>query len=369
MKTALLHYWLTNRRGGENVFREIANLFPAADIYTHAYNPAVMCDWFEGHPIHETFIGRMLPFARTKCQIYLPLMFRAARQIDLSDYDLIISSESGPIKGINKPAHARHICYCHTPMRYLWDMYEEYYRTAGIGGKIAMKMFRHSLRRADLKSADSVDTFVANSKFVARRIRRIYKRESQVIYPMVNYKFFSSGEKVEKKDYYLLAGQLVSYKRPDIAIGACLRLGRKLVIVGSGPRVDELKRKVGSNDHIQFVGRVSDEELRRRYAEARALLFPGVEDFGIVPLEAMSAGTPVLALGVGGALETVVDGQTGLFFTAQTAGSLCSCIEEFESRTWNPTACQMRAAKFGPEHFRQAFRALVDGRERGWDGK
>ena len=360
MKTALLHYWLTNRRGGENVFREICEMFPAGDIFTHAYNAPVMDEWFDGRRVSESFIGR-LPLARTKCQAYLPLMPFASRALKLDGYDLIISSESGPIKGIRKPKGARHVCYCHTPMRYLWDMYEDYYRMAGLGGKIAMRTFRGYLRREDLKSADSVDVFVANSHFVAERIRRIYGRSAEVVHPMVDFDFFSHPISCARGDAYLLAGQLVSYKRPDIAVLACLKMNRKLKVVGSGEQIGRLKTLANGSPRIEFLGRVSNEELRRAYAKSRALLFPGVEDFGIVPIEAQAAGTPVIAYGVGGARESVVSGTTGLFFREQTVDSLCEAIEEFETRDWKSSDCRSNAAHFSPAVFRRAFGAIVEG--------
>ena len=361
MKTALLHYWLTNRRGGENVFREICAMFPDGDIFTHAYNAQVMDAWFGGRCVTESFIGR-LPFARTKCPLYLPLMPRASRSLKLEDYELIISSESGPIKGICKPKGARHVCYCHTPMRYLWDLYADYYRMAGVGGKLAMRTFRDYLRREDLKSADSVDVFVANSHFVADRIRRIYGRTAEVVYPMVDFDFFSRPSSAVRGDGYLLAGQLVSYKRPDLAVLACLKMNRKLKVVGAGGQIGRLRALANGNPNIEFLGRISNEDLRRAYAEARALLFPGVEDFGIVPLEAQAAGTPVIAYGAGGARETVVSGETGLFFEAQTVDSLCGAIETFEATPWAAGACRANAARFSRAAFRRAFGEVVMGR-------
>ncbi len=224
-KTALLHYWLVNRRGGENVLAEFCRLWPEADIFTHAWNPEAIGEPFSSHRIVESFIGR-LPGARRNCQKYLPLMPAAIRRLDLSGYKLIVSSESGPIKGVRKPKEALHVCYCHTPMRYLWDMYEDYYRTTGPAGKAAMRIFRDYLRRYDLASAGSVDAFIANSGFVADRIRRIYGRESTVIYPPVESGFFREAAGSPKEDYYLFVGQLIAYKRPDLAIAACRKLGR-----------------------------------------------------------------------------------------------------------------------------------------------
>ena len=294
---------------------------------------------WEGHRVRETFIAR-LPLGRRKPQAYLPFMPLATRRIALDGYDLIVSSESGPIKGIRKPKGARHVCYCHTPMRYLWDLHDEYYRDAGPLGKLAMRLFTPYLRREDLKSAESVDVFVANSAFVADRIKRIYGRDSTVVYPPVDVEFFGECERAPG-DYYLFAGAPVKYKRLDLARAACARLGRRLVVAGGG----EFTR----------------EDMRAAYAGARALLFPGMEDFGVVPVEAQAAGTPVIAYGVGGARETVVSGETGFFFAEQTVDSLCAAIEEFENRTWAPELCRAQAARFAPAVFNRSMNTVLYG--------
>lgn len=341
MKTALLHYWLTNMRGGEQVLASLAEMFPGADIFTHAFGKGLREEdrgriW-NGHRVTESFIAR-LPFGRSHPQAYLPLMPLATRRLDLDAYDLVVSSESGPIKGIRKRAGQRHVCYCHTPMRYLWDMHDDYYRTAGPCGKLSMKLFTPYLRREDLKSAESVDTFVANSAFVAERIKRIYGRDSVVVHPPVDVAFFSDCVRGEG-DYYLFAGARVKYKRLDLAQAACAKMGRRLVVAGGGG--------------------FSREDMRRAYAGAKALLFPGIEDFGIVPVEAQATGTPVIAYGVGGARETVLDGKTGLFFRAQTVDSLCAAIEEFESRSWLPEHCLENAVRFSSEVFNDRMRQVL----------
>lgn len=338
MKTALLHYWLTNVRGGEKVLAALAEMYPNADVFTHAYVPKNMQGLFAGRRVTETFISR-LPLGRSHPQAYLPLMPSATRSLDLDGYELVVSSESGPIKGIRKPSGAKHICYCHTPMRYLWDMYDEYYRCASLAGKLSMKMFAGFLRREDLRSAESVDRFVANSAFVAARIKRIYGRDSVVVHPPVEVEFFSSAAPKERGDYYLFAGAPVKYKRLDLAEAACRKMGRRIVIAGGG--------------------NVSDAELRDLYAGARALLFPGVEDFGIVPVEAQAAGTPVIAFGAGGALETVVDGETGLFFREPTVESLCNAIEEAESRRWDASACRANAERFSKANFIEGMKGVI----------
>ena len=341
MKTALLHYWLTNMRGGEKVLAALGEMLPEADIFTHAYRPECFGepsrDRLWGHRVRESLIAG-LPLGRRKPQAYLPLMPTASRSLELDGYDIIVSSESGPIKGIRKPKGARHVCYCHTPMRYLWDMHDEYFRTAGIGGKLAMKLFTPYLRREDLKSAESIDEFVANSAFVAERIKRIYGRDSVVVHPPVDVEFFSAAER-KAGDYYLFVGAPVAYKRLDLARAACAKMGREIVVAGGGS--------------------ATGEELRGLYAGAKALLFAGLEDFGIVPVEAQAAGCPVIAYGAGGALETVVEGRTGIFFKEQTVESLCAAIEEFESREFSPDACRENARQFAKSVFLDKMKGIL----------
>ena len=363
MKTALIHYWMTAMRGGENVLAEFCRLYSDADIFTHAWNREKVGAPFTSHKVTETFIAH-LPGARNGCQKYLVFMPAALRRLDLSSYDLILSSESGPAKGIRKPSGALHVCYCHTPMRYLWDMSELYYQAAGPGGKLAMKLFLRRLRDYDRRSADTVDHFIANSAFVADRIRRIYGRESAVIYPPVNAAFFRDPERPgandPKRDFYLCAGQVTPYKRVDIAVLACLKLGRRLVVAGDGPELKRVQQIAGGSPLISFEGRCTDERLRELFTNARALIFPGIEDFGIVPLETQAAGTPVIAFGQGGALETVLPGRTGLFFPEQTADALAGAIEEFEAvPAWDPVVCADHAEKFNPERFRAEIDAFI----------
>lgn len=341
MKTALLHYWLTNMRGGEKVLAALGKILPDADVFAHAYVRKNMEGMFDGRKVTESFIA-CLPFGRRHPQVYLPLMPAASRALKLDGYDLIVSSESGPIKGIRRPKGSRHVCYCHTPMRYLWDMHDEYFRTAGIGGKLAMKLFTPYLRREDLKSAESVDEFVANSAFVAERIKRIYGRESVVVHPPVDVEFFSAVERTAG-DYYLYVGAPVAYKRLDLARAACAKMGRELVVAGGGS--------------------ATGEELRGLYAGAKALLFPGLEDFGIVPVEAQAVGCPVIAYGAGGALETVVEGQTGMFFKKQTVESLCAAIEEFESLRLDAAACRENARRFAESVFIDKMNGVIFGRD------
>lgn len=354
MKTALVHYWLTAKRGGEKVLAELLSLHPGADLFTHAYAPEKLSDMIPPESrVTETFIGN-LPFARSSCQKYLPLMPMALRHLKLEKYDLIISSESGPAKGIRKRKGAIHICYCHTPMRYLWDLYDDYYKKSGILGKTAMRLFRDSLRKYDLASAEGVDAFIANSHFVKERIRRIYGRESIVIHPPVDTAFYTLPPTPVEKKYYLLAGQLVSYKNPDLAISAFSRTNYPLVVAGEGPMEAELRKNAPKN--ILFKGRVSDEELRELYRGAKALVFPGIEDFGITIVESLACGTPVIALGAGGAMESLEKDKNGLFFNEEGESALLEAVEAMEVRNFSPEECRKRALEFSREKFREKFR-------------
>lgn len=357
MKTALLHYWLTGMRGGEMVLAELCNLFPQADIYTHAAIPNKLCAEITNHPIFESLIAK-LPFGRKHCQKYLPLMPYALQKWDFSDYELIFSSESGPIKGIRKPKHARHICYCHTPMRYLWDMYEVYYQSTGVCGKLAMKVFKNYLRDYDFRSADSVDDFIANSKFVAERINRIYHREATVIYPPVNVEFFSQAP-LRERTHYLFVGQLVCYKRPDLVVKAFARLPQeKLIVVGDGPLKFSLQKNATAN--VSFLSCNDRGKLRELYASAKALLFPGIEDFGIVPVEAQAAGCPVIAMNIGGTAETILDGKSGILMNEQSESALLTAMTEVQHTVWITSNMISNAMRFDCNVFREKITKHVN---------
>ena len=355
-KIALLHYWLTGMRGGEMVLKELCRMFPLADIYTHACIPERISEVITAHSIHESLISH-LPLGRTHCQNYLPLMPLAQKQWDLTGYDLIISSESGPVKGIRNPGHCRHICYCHTPMRYLWDFFDEYYASAGICGKIAMRVFKNYLRGYDLKSAECVDQFLANSHFVAERIKRIYKREAVVIYPPVDVNYFSCAPVLERR-HYLFVGQLVCYKRPDLAVAAFAKLQNEtLVVVGEGPLRKYLEKNASPN--VRFLGWVARERLRDLYASAKALILPGVEDFGIVPVEAMATCCPVITMNRGGGAETVVDGKTGVLMWEQSPECMRSAIEEVASQGWETDTFRKQTVLFSPERFCREISEII----------
>jgi glycosyltransferase involved in cell wall biosynthesis len=327
MKVAIIHYWLISMRGGEKVLEALLEMFPQADIYTHVYNPRAVSALINSRRVFTSRINR-LPFAKKLYQLYMPLMPNALIDFNIQPYDLVISSESGPAKGVVPNPNAYHVCYCHSPMRYLWDMYHEYFRGTNPLVRFFMKRLIPRLRLWDAVSANMVDFFVANSDYVAKRIRRYYNRIATVIYPPVDIEKFLSFER-HPKDFYLFFGQITGYKRADIAIEACVASGRKLVVAGAGA-MGKITKKYKKTGLVSFRGKITEVEMQELYASARALLFPGIEDFGIIPVEAQSAGCPVIAFREGGAADTVKENATGIFFDEQTPESLIAAMEYFE---------------------------------------
>ena len=356
MKVALVHYWLVTMRGGEKVLEELARMFPDADIFTHVVDPAALSPELRRHRIHTSFIQNM-PFAKKRYQHYLPLMPLALEHLDLRGYDLVISSESGPAKGVVTDPDAVHLCYCHSPMRYIWNMYHEYRDGLGAAAKRALVPVAHYLRWWDAISANRVDRFVANSSNVAKRIRRYYGRSSDVVHPPVAVNDFPLSR--QHDGFYLLAGQLVGYKRADLAVEAFNQSGRPLVVIGAGEQLEKLQRLAKSN--VTVLGAQPFEALRDHYARCRALIFPGEEDFGIVPVEAMASGKPVIALGRGGALETVIDGRTGLLFRDQSSDALNQAVDRYEAMAHRFSAeeISLHARRFDAGLFRQRMSDLI----------
>jgi glycosyltransferase involved in cell wall biosynthesis len=364
-RVAIVHHWYLHRRGGERVFDAIAGMFPEADLFFLVCNHDALPASLRSRRITCSFLQRV-PFAQTRHRYLMPLYPAAVEALDLSDYDLVISSDSGPVKGVLTRPDALHICYCHSPMRYAWDMYHRYLREPG-RGIVARALFAisaHYVRQWDLAASSRVDYFVANSLHVAKRIEKFYRRDAKVIYPPVELPATAPSNR--RGDYYLFVGQLVDYKRADLAIRACNALRRKLLVVGDGEQARRLKALAGPT--IEFAGKLSDTELCEAYAGCRALLFPGEEDFGMVPLEAHSYGKPVIAYGRGGALETVVDvgtnpgaPATGVFFAQPTEASLINAIQRFESieHDLRPEDARRRAALFSADRFRREFLAVV----------
>ncbi|KAA9009429.1 glycosyltransferase [Histidinibacterium aquaticum] len=327
-KVALVHYWLVGMRGGEKVLEALCRMFPEADIFTHVYDPAKVSETIRRHNVRTTSIAR-LPMARKLYTKYVSRMPRALEELDLSGYDLVLSSESGPAKGVIAPPESLHLSYVHSPMRYIWDHYGVYRSTAGPVTRAMMGRLSPELRMWDVVSATRVDGFAANSSFVRQRIQKYWRRPSRVIHPPVNVNAFAPDPSTELGSFYLLAGELTAYKRPDLAIEAFTRLGKPLVVIGGPDKAGRaLARKAGRN--VRFLGRVSDDKLRRYFAACRALIFPGEEDFGILPVEVMASGRPVIAYGKGGALDTVIDGETGMHFHEQTVDALVDAVTRFE---------------------------------------
>lgn len=355
-RVAIVHYWLVAMRGGERVVERLLDLFPGADLFTHVYDPQKMSQTIRAAKVQTTFIDR-LPFSKRLYQYYLPLMPMALEQLDLTGYDLVISSESGPAKGVITNPDALHLCYCHSPMRYLWDHYHLYRRDANPVARAAMPLLYHRLRQWDLSSSARVDKIAANSTFIRNRIRKCWRREAEIIHPPVETRLFTPS--LDQDDHYLWVGQMVPYKRPDLAVDAFTRSGLPLLMVGSGGMLPRLKARAGPN--IRFVERMGFDELRRAYARARALVFTAEEDFGIVPVEAMASGRPVLAFGRGGARDSVAPDETGLFFDRQDTDSLVDGIARLERWLphFDPRDAVARATMFSPEIFDARIRAAV----------
>lgn len=326
LKVALVHDWLVGRGGGERVLYDIHTLFPDAPIYTLVYDQDKAPEWCKECDIRTTYIQKW-PGAKSHHKLLLSFMPKAWEALDLTEYDLVISCCASCCKGVITRPDALHVCYSFSPTRYVWDLYYDYLENTNAIKRFFMKRMIHKVRLWDFQAAQRVDHFAADSNFVGSRIKKYYRRDFTTIYPGTRINEYPITEIPD--DYYLVVARFVRYKRVDLAIEACNQLKKKLVVIGSGGEEEERLKKL-AGDTVEFLGRVSDEEMERYYSRAKAFLFPGIEDYGITPVEAMSAGVPVLAFGKGGALETVQDGKTGLYFHDQTVSGLVHCIEEFE---------------------------------------
>lgn len=364
VRVAIVHHWFVTRGGGERVSECIASLFPEAEIFTLLTDSPGIPAGLQGREIHTSFLQR-IPLAKNYHRHMMPLYPAATEGLDLRGFDLVISSDSGPVKGVRVDAGAVHICYCHSPMRYLYDGYETYRAQMGSLTRAAFSATAGRVRAWDERAAQRVSYFIANSEYVADRIRRCYGRESVVIHPPID---MDRARLAEPGQHYLCAGRLVGYKRTELMVEACARLGRKLRIAGTGPDESRLKKLAGSAD-VSFLGEMTTEALWQEYAECRALLFAADEDFGMVPLEAQACGRPVIAYGAGGSLETIrglgadVNGATGIYFSEQTVESVTDGILRFEAADaagkFDSAAAQSWADEFGTPVFLRRMREFV----------
>ena len=363
MKVAIIQEWLVTVGGSDKVTKAILDVFPDADIYTLVAKKEV-CDEL-GIPwekVHTSFIQKM-PFASRKHRAYLPLFPLAVEQFDLRGYDVVISSSHCVAKGVLTKADQLHICYCHSPIRYVWDMYHEYLEESHLTRGLKSWLVRyllHRIRKWDVFSSFRVDYFISNSDYVGRRIRETYRRESTTIHPNIDISNFELCE--EKHDYYLTCSRLVAYKKIDLVIEAFNQMpDKKLVVIGDGPNLNAYKKMAGPN--VTIMGYQPFSALKDRMQHAKAFIFAADEDFGMIPIEAESCGTPVIAYGHGGSLETVSDGKTGLFFDEQSPAAIMDAVNRFESLGRQPfdyRECRRWAEHFSEERFKQEIKAFVE---------
>jgi glycosyltransferase involved in cell wall biosynthesis len=363
MRVALVHDWFTVYAGAERVVEQILRVFPQADVYALVdFLKEEERGFLQGKRAQVSFIQR-LPKAQQRYRTYLPLMPLAIEQFDLRGYDLVISSSHAVAKGVITGPDQLHICYCHSPIRYAWDLQHQYLKESGLERGVKSWIARallHYLRLWDSRTANGVDLFIANSRYIARRILKVYRRQAEVIYPPVDVEAFTLRQ--DKEDFYLTASRMVPYKRIDLIVEAFSQMpDRRLVVIGDGPEMPKVRAKAGPN--VTLLGYQPFEVLRDYMQRAKAFVFAAEEDFGIAPVEAQACGTPVIAFGKGGAAETVVAGETGIFFQDQNVPSLIKAIEEFEKLRFDPLRVRKNAERFSSERFRREFAALI---EREW---
>ena len=376
MKIAIVHDWLVTYAGAERVLEQILKVYPDADLYSIVdFIPSEGRGFINNKTVFTSFI-QYLPFSKRFYRHYLPLMPLAVEQFDLSSYDIIISSSHAVAKGVITGPDQLHICYCHTPIRYCWDLQHQYLKESGLNRGIKgllAKWLLHKLRIWDLRTANGVDIFIANSHYIARRIFKVYRRKSTVIYPPVETELFELQEL--KGDYYLTASRMVPYKKIDLIVEAFSKMPqKKLIVIGDGPDYIKIKKKAGQN--VRMLGHQSFEVLKRHMQGAKAFIFAAEEDFGITPLEAQSCGTPVLAYGKGGSLETIRGGnsplsKTGKFFEFQTVDAIISVVNEFENSLSeiSPVVCRENALNFSCQRFRMEIKNVIDKAFSDDDGK
>lgn len=358
MKIAIVHDYLNQYGGAERVVEVLHETFPEVPIYTTIYLPKNMPDAFKNMDIRTSFMQN-LPFLNKHFKKYLMLYPKAIEKLDLSEYNVILSSNSAFAKGIKVNSNTLHICYCYTPMRFVWD-YERYVERENFGRviRIILPFFIKWLRKWDLKTNSSVNYFIAISKNVQRKIKECYNRKAELIYPPVDIGKFKISEKIE--DYFLIVSRLNTYKRIDLVIETFNQLKLPLRIIGNGPYRKNLEKLAGPN--IEFLGKVNEEVLVEKYSHCQSLIFPGEEDFGIAPVECQASGRPVIAYAAGGALETVIEGVTGVFFREQTAEFLIEAIKKFDKlrNNFNPKKIRENALRFDKEIFKKKIKAFIE---------
>jgi glycosyltransferase involved in cell wall biosynthesis len=358
MRVALVHDWLTGMRGGEKVLLSLLRLFPDATIHTLLHVKGSVAPEIEARPIHTSFV-QLLPGVARHYRHYLPLFPAAIGAMDLSAYDLVISSSHCVAKGARRRQGAVHVCYCFTPMRYVWDRYHDYFGPGRISApaRLVVPLIARRLRAWDVRSADRVDHFVADSRYVAGRIQRYYGREAAVILPPVDTELFTPGIN-GGGTYDLIVSALAPYKRIELALEAYRGTGRPLKVVGTGPEAERLRAQ--APPEAEFLGWVDDERLRDLYRGSRAVIMPGVEDFGIVPLEAMACGRPAVVFAEGGGAETVTHGETGVLFTEPTPAALRAAVDSLEGMRFDTVTLRTRAVAHSRAAFESQFRAFVE---------
>jgi glycosyltransferase involved in cell wall biosynthesis len=358
MRVAIAHDWLTGMRGGERVLEAICDLYPEADLFTLLRLRGSVAASIERHRIRTSFVQR-LPAAATHYRWYLPLFPAAVEQFDLDGYDLVISTSHCAVKAVIPRGGARHVSYSHSPMRYAWDQFEAYFGADRVGPFASRWVYRPLLARLarwDAATVHRVDRFVANSNYVAGRIRRYYNRQATTVYPPVDTAFYQPDGSAPGP-HFLIVSALVPYKRIELAVDACARLGAPLRIVGDGPLRAELERRATAG--VTFLGWMEPEQLRAEYQAAQAVLLPGEEDFGIVPVEAQACGRPVVALGRGGALETVIDGETGVLVNEPTAEAVAAGIERLATLRLDPMRMRVNAERFARDVHLARMRSVI----------
>jgi glycosyltransferase involved in cell wall biosynthesis len=361
MRTAIVHEWLPVYGGAERVLEQLIHVYPEADLFSlFDFLPEDQRHFLQGKAVTTSFLQGM-PFARSKYRYYLPLLPLAIEQFDLTGYDVVVSQSYGVAKAVLTSAQQLHISYVCTPVRYAWDLYFQYLREAnlekGLRSKF-VKLMLHYLRMYDVATANRVDVYVANSRYVARRIRKIYRRDAHVIYPPVDTEGFAL--ETHKEDFYFTVSRMVPYKKIDLIVEAFSRMpDKQLVVIGEGPEFAKIRSKAGPN--VKLMGYQPFSVVKEHMAHARAFVFAAEEDFGIVPVEAQACGTPVIAFGRGGATETVVQGETGLFFMEQTPDALMTAVETFESGAleFSPERIRRHAEQFSQARFRKEMSDLV----------